>query len=184
MQAPPESETQEHINRNIRRSLGVFSVPVYLSNGDPADKYGAGANSNRARPSLRDGLQAAVPHAWWRDNIDHERRSAQKHDPSRLVPALPPAAAASTIAPPPPSIAPLPSAMASPRMPSPPYVPPPPSAVAPTSMPPPHGLATSAMPAFFPPGASLAYYPAGVMQHDGAPHLLYMPCWVPSVTRG
>jgi len=147
MKAPPDNETQALIDRNIRRSLGVFSVPTYLSNGDPADKYGTNANCNRAQPGLRYGLQPAVPHAWWQETIAQERRAAILQDPSRALAAPSPAAAASSISPPPP----------------------PPPASRSYCAPPAPGA-----------GASLAYYPAGVTQHNGQPHLVYMPYWLPA----
>ena len=131
-QAPRVDEAQALIDRNIRRQLGVFSVPSYLSTGDPADKYGPEAHTNRAHLSLRDGLQPAVPHAWWKETILKEHRLMQlkdlpsassvksvmnQMDVAAQVPATPPPSTAPTStrpAPPPPASAPPPAAASAP----------------------------------------------------------------------
>jgi hypothetical protein len=68
---------QSEINRNIKRNLGVFTVPTYLYQADPYDKYGAADCSTQARPARRDGLSRNQPSAWWREGIEHEWRRTE-----------------------------------------------------------------------------------------------------------
>ena len=68
---------QSEINRNIKRNLGVFTVPTYLYQKDPYDKYGAADCSTQARPARRDGLMRAQPTAWWKEGIKQEWRSVE-----------------------------------------------------------------------------------------------------------
>ena len=53
-----QTELQAGIDRNIKRNLGVFSVPAYLSKGDSYDKYGPGGFANQ--PQLSPGASAAL----------------------------------------------------------------------------------------------------------------------------
>lgn len=58
-------EAKALIEANIRRNLGVFSVPRYLHDGDPYDKT-TGLRS-------RNGFQTHRNTEWWRENVRKER---------------------------------------------------------------------------------------------------------------
>ena len=82
---------QSEINHNIKRNLGVFTVPTYLSQQDPYDKYGAADCSTQARPARRDGLTRAQPTAWWKEGIKHEWRRVEAARLTMTEPAPSPA---------------------------------------------------------------------------------------------
>lgn len=62
-----DDSVQLVIERNIRRNLGTFGVPIYLMRGDPM--------VTRALPARRDGLSSAPSSAWWMETIDQERKA-------------------------------------------------------------------------------------------------------------
>ena len=79
-----DDTTQGCIERNIRRQLGVFSVPCYLNKGYPVDKV---------QLSNREAFRTSTPSDWWKQHIDHERRSVHRQPANASVPAQPPLSA-------------------------------------------------------------------------------------------
>eukprot|EP00327_Prymnesium_parvum_P000474 CAMPEP_0182845166 /NCGR_PEP_ID=MMETSP0006_2-20121128/27176_1 /TAXON_ID=97485 /ORGANISM="Prymnesium parvum, Strain Texoma1" /LENGTH=125 /DNA_ID=CAMNT_0024975207 /DNA_START=101 /DNA_END=478 /DNA_ORIENTATION=- len=72
-----DNEAQKIIEANIKRNLGVFSVPRYLCEGDPFEKR-VGKNGT---PRFTTSPMAD----WWRQNIAKECLPPPSSAPARTV---------------------------------------------------------------------------------------------------
>ena len=87
-------ERAADLSLRIMKNIGTFSPPLYNHIGDPHDKWGADkfANSNRMMLARREGLSYSQPAGFFREMIDHERRSiAASVAATASPPASPPA---------------------------------------------------------------------------------------------
>ena len=98
-------ERAADISLRIRRNLGVFAVPAYNHVGDPHDKWGDLASSNRMMLAPRDGISFAQPTEMWKQVIHHEQRGAAAKGGASPFPPPPPLATGAASEPPPASAA-------------------------------------------------------------------------------
>ena len=111
MPSPPNAMLQAEIANRTKKNLGVFSVPQYNHSGDPFDKYGQHQGYNRLMPSLRNGLQGAHPHGFWKEVVSQEGRATARATGANAGPPPPPLSFAAAPAPPPAAAAAPPGVM-------------------------------------------------------------------------